>query len=76
MDTAFFRFTFIALVVSLTAQLICFTADLSPELGLWFGGLAGLLLVGIGVAMFLRFRFSEWLIDASAIAVGLLGGLS
>ncbi len=66
----------IAIGTSIITQLIGFLLHHNSDLGLWFGAVFAVLLVGIGVAMLLKFRLSEWLLDALAIALGIAGGIT
>ncbi|MGD1850952.1 MAG: hypothetical protein ACFCBU_10205 [Cyanophyceae cyanobacterium] len=65
----------IAIGTSIVTQLISFLLHHSFDLGLWFSAVFAVLLVGVGMAMLLKFRLSEWLLDALAIALGLAGGI-
>ena len=75
MEITVYRFTALAIGASILAQVIQTIATVSPGVGGWFTALASLLLIGVGVATFLRFQLSQWLLDGMAITLGIAGGV-
>lgn len=73
-ETTIYRRAALAIGLSIATQIIQAIALASPDIGGWFIGLAALVLIAIGIATFLRFQLSQWLLDGTAIAVGIAGG--
>lgn len=65
----------IAIGVSIATQVIQSVATVSPGVGGWFWGVASLLLIAVGIATFLRFRLSQWVLDGASVLLGLAGGV-
>ena len=74
-ETTIYRIGALSIGASITTQIIQAIATVSPDVGGWFIGLASLVLIAVGVATFLRFQLSQWVLDGTAIALGILGGI-
>ena len=61
---------------SIITQLLGFLLLHNFYLGLWFGAVFAVLLVGICVALLLMFRLSEWPQDAFEITLGIAEGIT
>ena len=75
LETSIYRIGALAIGASITTQIIQAIATVSPDVGAWFIGLMSLGLIAVGIAMFLRFQFSQWLLDGTAIILGIVGGV-
>lgn len=74
-EIAFYRCVGLAIALSIATQVIQAITTVSPSIGGWFIGLASLTLIAVGVATFLSFRFSQWVLDGTVIAIGIAGGI-
>ncbi|MEM1425228.1 MAG: hypothetical protein AAGF75_01555 [Cyanobacteria bacterium P01_H01_bin.130] len=74
-ETAIYRITALAIGGSIITQILQMIATVSPSVGGWFIGVTALGLIAVGIAMFLRFQFSQWLLDGAAITLGIVGGV-
>ena len=75
MEITVYRLTALGIGASILTQVIQAIALGSVTMAQWFTAVAALLLIGIGIATFLRFQLSQWLLDGMAIALGIAGGL-
>lgn len=76
LETSIYRITALAIGASVATQVIQTVFTVSPDIGGWFIGLMALGLITVGVATFLRFQLSQWVLDGSAIMLGIVGGVS
>lgn len=76
LELSTYRIAALAIGASITTQVVQFIFTVSPSVGGWFIGLASLGLIAVGVATFLRFQLSQWVLDGSAIMLGIVGGVS
>ena len=74
-ETSIYRIGALSIGASIVTQIIQAIATVSPDVGGWFIGLTALVLIAVGIAMFLRFQFSQWLLDGTAIILGIVGGV-
>lgn len=74
-EITIYRCTALAIGGSVIAQIVQAIATVSPDVGGWFLGVTAVGLIAVGVATFLRFQLSQWLIDGTAIALGIVGGV-
>ncbi len=75
LETSIYRISALAIGASITTQILQLIATVSPDLGAWFIGLVALGLIAVGVAMFVRFQLSQWLLDGCSIILGIVGGV-
>lgn len=74
-ETSIYRIGALAIGASVITQITQAIATVSPDLGAWFIGVTALGLIAVGIAMFLRFQLSQWLLDGTAIILGIVGGV-
>lgn len=74
-EISIFRIAALSIGASITTQVLQTIATVSPDLGAWFIGVTALGLIAVGIAMFLRFQLSQWLLDGTAIILGIVGGV-
>ena len=74
-EISIYRIGALAIGASVITQVVQVIATVSPGVGGWFIELAALVLISVGIAMFLRFQFSQWLLDGTAIILGIVGGV-
>lgn len=76
LELSTYRIAALAIGVSIATQVLQSLLIASPEYGGWFLVLTSLGLIAVGVATFLRFQLSQWVLDGSAIALGIIGGVT
>ena len=74
-EISIYRCTALAIGGSAIAQIVQAIATVSPGVGGWFLVVTAVGLIAVGVATFLRFQLSQWLIDGTAIVLGIVGGV-
>ena len=74
-EITIYRCGALAIGGSIVAQIIQEIATVSPGVGGWFLGVTAVGLIAVGVATLLRFQLSQWLIDGTAITLGIVGGV-
>ena len=74
-EISIYRCTALAIGGSVIAQIIQVIATVSPGVGGWFFALISLILIAIGIATFLRFQLSQWVLDGASVLLGLAGGV-